>query len=107
MANKNEVTISLEEYKELLLKERPNDNDKWILGKIKDFIADKCKLKNEDIEIKDSWDFGEKLLEYIKIIDKDFYKTIIKKTYDEEMEKQNNKLKMEKARKIKEIENEN
>ena len=104
MANKNEVTISLEEYKELLLKERPDDNDKWILGKLKEFIAGECKLKGEDIEIKDTWEFARHLLDYIKIIDKQFYKEIVKKVYDEKMEKENNKLKMEKARKIKEIE---
>ena len=103
MANKNEVTISLEEYKELLLKERPNDNDKWILGKIKEFIADNCKLSGEKIEAKDSWDFARNFFNYLKIIDKEFYKDLIKKVYDTEIEKQNNKLKMEKARAIKQV----
>jgi len=105
MANKNEVTISLEEYKELLLKERPDDNDKWLLGKLKEFIVGECKLKGEDVEIKDTWEFARHMLDYIKIIDKQFYKEIVKKVYDEKMEEENNKLKMEKARKIKEIEN--
>lgn len=106
MANKNEVTISLEEYKDLLLKERPNDNDKWILGKLKEFIASNCKLDGEDIEIRNSWDFERGLINFIKMIDKQFYKEIVKKVYNEEIENQNNKLKMEKARKIKEIEKE-
>ena len=107
MANKNEVTISLEEYKELLLKERPDNNDKWILGKIKEFIVGECKLKGEEVEVRNTWDFEDRLLKYIKIIDKQFYKEIVKKVYDEEIEEQSNKLKMEKARKIKEIEKEN
>lgn len=106
MANKNEVTISLEEYKELLLKERPNDNDKWILGKIREFIADNCKLSGEKIEAKDSWDFARDFLNYLKIIDKEFYKELIKKVYDAEIEKKNNELKMEKARAIKQVDEE-
>ena len=32
MANKNEVTISLDEYKELLLKDKPNNKDAMLLG---------------------------------------------------------------------------
>lgn len=106
MANKKEVTISLEEYKELLLKERPNDNDKWILGKIREFIADNCKLSGEKIEAKDSWDFARDFLNYLKIIDKEFYKELIKKVYDAEIEKKNNELKMEKARAIKQVDEE-
>ena len=39
MKDKN-ITISLSEYRELLLKERPNDNDKWLVEKIKDFISE-------------------------------------------------------------------
>ena len=31
MANKNEVTISLDEYKELLLKDKPNNKDAMLL----------------------------------------------------------------------------
>lgn len=106
MANKNEVTISLEEYKELLLKERPNDNDKWILGKIREFIADNCKLNGEKIEAKDSWDFARDFLNYLKIIDKEFYKELIQKVYDAEIEKKNNELKMGKARAIKQLKEE-
>lgn len=66
MANKNEVTISLEEYKELLLKERPNDNDKWILGKIREFIADNCKLSGEKISCKRQLGFCKRFFKLLK-----------------------------------------
>jgi len=35
MANKNEVIISLDEYKELLLKDKPNNKDTMLLDRIK------------------------------------------------------------------------
>lgn len=104
MKDKN-ITISLSEYRELLLKERPNDNDKWLVEKIKDFIAQKCKLNREcsEIELRDSWDFARDLLKFIKTIDFEFYKTIVKKCYDIEMEKEEAKLRVEKMNAIKEL----
>lgn len=104
MKDKN-ITISLSEYRDLLLKERPNDNDKWLVEKIKNFVAQKCKLNREcsEIEVKDSWHFGSELLEFIKIADFEFYKTIVKKCYDIEMEKEETKLRIEKMNAIKEL----
>lgn len=104
MKDKN-ITISLSEYKELLLKEIPSDNDKWTLGKIKDFIAQQCKLNREcsEVEIKDSWNFASNLLKFIKTIDFDFYKLIVKNCYDVEMEKEQSKLRVEKMNAIKQL----
>lgn len=104
MKDKN-ITISLSEYRDLLLKERPNDNDKWLVEKIKNFVAQKCKLnrKCSEIEVKDSWNFGSELLKFIKIADFEFYKTIVKKCYDIEMEKEETKLRIEKMNAIKEL----
>lgn len=104
MKDKN-VTITLTEYKELLLKEMPSDNDKWTLGKIRDFISQNCKLDREcrNIDLKEDWHFGNKLLDFIKTIDFDFYKTIVKKCYDDEMEKEQAKLRVEKMNAIKEL----
>ena len=104
MKDKN-ITISLSEYRDLLLKERPNDNDKWLVEKIKNFVAQKCKLNREcsEIEVKDSWNFGSVLLKFIKIADFEFYKTIVKKCYDIEMEKEETKLRIEKMNAIKEL----
>lgn len=104
-----QVTISLTEYKELLLKERPSDNDKWLLEKIKNYIAQQCKLDRDcrDINIKDSYDFARDILRFIKVVDFDFYKLIVKKCYDIEMEKEEAKIRVEKMNAIKELNKEN
>lgn len=104
MKDKN-VTISMSEYKELLLKERPSDNDKWLLEKIKNFIANSCKLDRDcdSITILDSYDFARDILKFIRLVDLDFYKTIVKKCYDIEMEKEEAKLRVEKMNAIKKL----
>lgn len=104
MKEKN-ITITISEYKELLLKERPNDNDKWVLGKIKEFISNNSKLNDNcnRIEITDDWHFANKFLEFLKIVDMEFYKSIVKKCYDNKMEEEENKLKVEKMNAIKEL----
>lgn len=99
--NKN-ITISVEEYKELLLKERPSDNDKWLLGKIKEFIIENCKIDDNKIVLKNRYDFGDDFIKFIKVVDVNFYKEIIKSSYDKKMEEEENKLKMEKLRALKE-----
>ena len=104
MKDKN-ITISLSEYKELLLKERPNDNDKWLLGKIKEFIANQCTLDKDckTISINSDWRFCDELLKFLKMIDMDFYKSIIKKCYDDKLEEEETKLRIEKMNAIKEL----
>ena len=104
MKDKN-ITISLAEYKELLLKERPSDNDKWLLEKIKTFIAENTKLDRDynEITIKDSYDFARDILRFIKLVDLEFYKSIVKKCYDIELEKEETKLRVEKMNAIKEL----
>jgi hypothetical protein len=104
MKDKN-ITISLSEYKELLLKERPSDNDKWLLEKIKTFIAENTKLDSDykDITIKDSYDFARDILKFIKLVDMDFYKSIVKKCYDKKLEEEETKLRVEKMNAIKEL----
>lgn len=100
--NKN-ITISVEEYKELLLKERPSDNDKWLLGKIKEFVVSQCKLSDtNNITVVDRYSFGEDFVKFIKTLDREFYKEIVKKAYDEKISDEENKLKMEKLRALKE-----
>lgn len=104
MKDKN-ITISLSEYKELLLKERPNDNDKWLLEKIKNYIASECKLDSsyKEISIKDSYEFARNLLKFIKMADFGFYKLIVKKCYDDKLEEEETKLRVEKMNAIKEL----
>ena len=104
MKDKN-VTITLSEYKELLLKERPDNNDKWLLEKIKEFMAQEFELDRNcgDIVSKEDWQFGKRLKNFIKTIDIEFYKAIVKKCYDEELEKEEAKLRVEKMNAIKEL----
>ena len=108
MANKNEVTISLEEYKELLLKDKPNDKDSMLLDRIKDLIFDNIKYDkdwNGDVQIdfKNNTKFTEDLITLIKFIDKDLYKVMIKFVCDEKAKKDKEKTDMEKARAIKKL----
>lgn len=108
MANKNEVTISLEEYKELLLKDKPNDKDAMLLERIKELIFESIKYdkdwdKNVRIDFKSDSRFTEELVTTIKVVDKELYKQMIKFVCDEKAKKDEEKARMEKARAIKEI----
>ena len=47
MTNKNEVIISLEEYKELLLKDTPKDTDKMLLERIKGLLFEHIKYEKD------------------------------------------------------------
>lgn len=104
MKDKN-ITISLSEYKELLMKERPSDNDKWLVEKIKNFIADNVSLSSDytSITIKDSYDFSRDILKFIKLVDLDFYKSIVKTCYDKKLEEEETKLRVEKMNAIKKL----
>lgn len=101
----NKVTITLQEYKDLITREMPNDNDKWVLNKLKDFILDNVTLdsSNREISIKSSYDFANNILKFIKIVDINWYKDIIKKSFDKKMEEEENKLKIAKMNEIKKI----
>ena len=108
MAKSNEVTISLEEYKELLLKDKPNNKDTMLLERIKELLYEHIKYeKNWDnnITIDFEYDskFCDKLITTIKVVDKDFYKEILKFVCDEKAKKDAQKAKMERARAIKDI----
>lgn len=110
MANKNEVIISLEEYKELLLNEKPRDKDKMLLERIKELLFEHIKYKkdwNDNVSIDFQYDnrFTEELITTIKVIDKEFFKEMIKFVCDEKLKKEQEKAKMEKARAIKDIDN--
>lgn len=108
MANKNEVTINLEEYKELLLKDKPNNKDAMLLDRIKDLIFDSIKYDkdwNDDVKIdfKSNTKFTEDLITLIKFLDKDLYKSMIKFVCDEKAKKDKENTDMEKARAIKKL----
>ncbi len=105
MTNKNEVIISTEEYKELVSKGIPSESDKWFKNKLEEFLEEQFKIDGTKLDIKNDWDFGNSFEEWLKIIDKEMYKRIYNKLYDEKIKEKNNKMKMEKARANKEIDN--
>ena len=111
MAKSNEVTISLEEYKELLLKDKPNNKDTMLLERIKELLYEHIKYEkdwNENITIDFKYDSKccDELITTIKVVDKEFYKEILKFVCDEKAKKDAEKSKMEKARAIKDIDKE-
>ena len=107
MANKNEVTISTDEYKELVSKGMPNEKEKWFRIKLEEFLEEQFKIDGEKLDVKNNWNFGNLLEEWLKIVDKEMYKRIYNKLYDEKIKKENDKMKMEKARAIKKLNEKN
>lgn len=103
---KNEITISTEEYKELVSRTMPNDNEKWFKNKLEDFLIEHFKIYEKRLDIKDNWRFAEDFEKWLIIIDKEMYKKIYNHLYDEKIKKETDKMKMEKARANKEIEKE-
>ncbi len=111
MANKNEIVISIDEYKELLLKDKPNNKDTMLLDRIKTLLYEHIKYRkdwedNITIDFKYDSKFCEELITTIKVIDKDLYKEMIKFVCDEKAKKDAEKSKTEKARAIKDIDKE-
>ena len=111
MVNKNEIVISIDEYKELLLKDKPNNKDTMLLDRIKTLLYEHIKYRkdwedNITIDFKYDSKFCEELITTIKVIDKDLYKEMIKFVCDEKAKKDAEKAKMEKARAIKDIDKE-
>lgn len=111
MANKNEIVISIDEYKELLLKDKPNNKDTMLLDRIKTLLYEHIKYRkdwedNITIDFKYDSKFCEELITTIKVIDKDLYKEMIKFVCDEKAKKDAEKAKMEKARAVKNIDKE-
>ena len=111
MANKNEIVISIDEYKELLLKDKPNNTDTMLLDRIKTLLYDHIQYEkdwNNNVKIDFKYDskLCEELITTIKVIDKEFYKEMIKFVCDEKAKKDAEKVKMEKARTIKDLDEE-
>ena len=108
MANKNEIVISIDEYKELLLKDKPNNKDTMLLDRIKTLLYEHVKYEkdwdgNITIDFKHDSKFCDELITTIKVIDKEFYKEMLKFVCDEKAKKDAEKSKMKKARAIKDI----
>ena len=83
----------------------PNENEKWFKNKLEEFLLENFKINGNKLDIKNNWDFCDDFEKWLKIIDKDMYKRIYNTLYDEKIKKENDKMKMEKARANKEIDN--
>ena len=107
----NKVTISLNEYKDLLLHSKENITpiEKILLDRILDYIKEKLvweKDWNDKYTLKFK-NFNESnLLDLIKYVDPITYQDIYKYISDESYRKQCDDLKMERLRAIKELKQE-
>lgn len=80
------VTITLDEYKELLLKERPTDRDHEILNRIIDTVTANLKYSNENtwsdrylgdnMMIENSDNIMQEIMNILKYVDFDRYMAI-------------------------------
>ena len=107
----NKVTISINEYKDLLLHSKENITpiEKILLERIIDFIKESATWEKnyyDKYEIKFRNFNEDKLLDLIKYVDPTTYQDIYKYVSDEEYKKQCNELKMERLRAIKEVKKE-
>lgn len=109
--SKSEVTISLAEYKELLIKSRENVSpiEKILLERIIDYIKEKATLE-KDYYGKYKISFNnfreEELIDLIKYVDPLTYQDIYRYVSDETYKKQCDDLKMERLRALKEMKKE-
>ena len=86
MAKTQTVTISLEEYKELLLKDKPTDRDREILNRIINAITAKLVYSEVDrwsssylgdnMKIEDSDEVMQEIMRVLKYVDFDRYMKI-------------------------------
>lgn len=100
MNGKNTVTLSLDEYKELVLKSTVVSQEKLIYEKLKDLIKSHIKYGSgysateDNIDVKDAYELNRDLLGLIRLLDRPMYLEFVK-----EVEMQ--KAKMEKKRVVK------
>lgn len=103
---KNEITISTEEYKDLVSRTMPDNNDKWFVNKLEEFLLENCKINDNKLDTKNDWDFADNFMKFFKLVNLQMYKKVFNILYDEKIKKETDKLKMEKARANKDMEEE-
>lgn len=111
MAKTNDITISVSEYKELLLREVPSENDKLVLNKIKDLMLDSIQYEKDyydkvKLDFKSDSTFTSELVTLFKLIDKDFYITMIKKVIEDKKQKDIEKANIKKMNAVKDAKKE-
>ena len=108
------VTITLEEYKALLLKEQPKDNLKVVLNTLYQMLCDRVEYSNDNYYrdyIGDNMRFDKNELESVfvtffkalKYVDTNAYMELWNKIQTEQRKKEEAKAKAEQMNKAKEI----
>ena len=113
---KGNVSVSAEEYKELILKEKSTDSDREILKRIFDIIEPNLKYKDnsysystimKNIEIENESDVIKEIFTMLKYVDFDKYIEIWNKVMTNERKRKEQELKIEQMNEAKEIRKEN
>ncbi len=107
---KNMVTITLEEYKELLLREKPTDQDKETLTRVFDIIEQNLSYGTysydevmKDVVIKDSRDVIKQIFTMLKYVDFDRYMEIWNKVMTNERKRKEQELLIKQMNEAKEL----
>lgn len=111
---KNMVTISLEEYKELLLKERPTDNDKELLERIFNIIEPSLEYTDsswdsimKNVRLKDSDGVIKEIFKMIKYVDFERYMAIWNGVQTKHRKEEEQKMMIEQMNNAKDMREEN
>lgn len=114
MAKEQTVSISVDEYKELLTKEMPVEKDKALVNAIMNVIIEYSEIVKEEswdndfktIHIKNENDFVKELLRAMYYTDRAAFIAMYKVIASASREDEINQLNMEYLRRIKEMKNE-
>lgn len=117
MAKTQTVTISLEEYKELLLKDRPTDKDHEVLNRIITAVTNQIKYSEKDrwsssyigdnMKIEDGDAVVKEIMNILKYSDFDRYMTIWNGTQTAERNRKAMQEKIDQMNRAKELREEN
>lgn len=105
----NTVTLSLEEYTEMVLKTMSTNVEKDAYSRLKELVLDNISYIDSSymgvssIKIDDSSEFIKELLTILKIVDRPFFVIMTKHVHDIEAKKVADKAAMAKARAIKDL----
>lgn len=110
---KNMVSISLEEYKDLLLKDRPTTHEKEVVYRIEELLKEyiiytdsewRAIVDNMDCEKEE--ELIKEIVLMIKYLDREMYMRVWNNAQNKERERVANEMKAKQMREAKEIKNE-
>lgn len=109
---KNMVTISLEEYKELLLKDKPTQHEKEVVYRIEKLLKEYIIYTDnswraivDDICCEDKEKLIKEIVLMIKYLDREMYMRVWNNAQSKERERVANEMKTKQMREAKEIKN--